>query len=342
VGRGVGQAPPRLGPARAVSAGGTHGAQSALIMTSAFDDIAGFLALKRIALIGASLSPKHVSRTVLRELALAGYDVVPVNLRASPGDMIDGHVAYAHVGDIARNAPPAAGAILMVPPNAATGVVAECAAVGVMRLWFYRGMGTGVATDDSIRAASELGVKAVVGECPLMFLPNAKLCPRSRGAVKKLCGAWPRRGATALRATTPIVVILAILQLLVGAAALAVGALLVANPDGTPLGASITIPGHAPFETFRFPGLALLVLGLGHVAGSLVTLRRRPNAGAVAAWLAMALALGVVVQCLWVSTSPALAGTQVAAVGAALGEVACAVVWLRHMTPRIHPLSVAS
>ncbi len=310
-------------------------------MTSAFDDIERFLALRRITLIGASLGPKHFSRTLLRELVAAGYDVVPVNPRVSHGDTIDGHVAYAHVGDIARSAPPVAGAILMVPSNAAANVVAECAAVGVMRLWFYRGTGAGVATDASIRAASELGMKAVVGECPLMFLPNAKLCPRVRGVLKKLRGAWPRRGATAPRAAMPLVVMLAILQVLVAAAATAVGGLLLADPAGTPLGASIKVLGYAPFETFRVPGLALLVLGLGHIAGALMTLRRRPNAGAVAAWLGLVLVLVVVAQWLWVSTSVVLAGTQVLAVGVALGEIACAVVWLRHLTPRIHPLRAA-
>lgn len=311
-------------------------------MTSAFDDIEGFLALRRIALIGASLTPKHFSRTVLRELVAAGYDVVPVNPRLSPGDQIDGHVAFAHVGDIARRAAPVQGAILMVPQNAATRVVVECAAVGVTRLWFYRGTGAGVATDATLRVANDLGVKAVVGECPLMFLPNAKFCSRLRGAVKKLSGSWPRRGASAPRAARPLVVMLAILQFLVGAAAMAGGALLVADPAGAPLGASITILGHAPFETFRYPGLALVVLGLGHVAGGLVTLRRRPNSGAVAAWLGLVLLLGVVAQWLWVATSTVLLGAQLAAVGVALGELACAVVWLRHMTPPIHPLSAAS
>ena len=84
------------------------------------------------------------------------------------------------------------------------------------------------------------------------------------------------------------------------------------------------------------------MLGLAHVAGGLVTLRRRPNAGAVAEWLGLVLLLGVVAQWLWVATSPVLLGAQLAAVGVALGELACAVVWLRHMTPPIHPLSAAS
>ena len=88
-------------------------------MTSAFADIADFLAQERIALIGASLDAKDVSRTVLRELIAAGYDVVPVNTRVSPGDHIDGRAAFAHVGDIARSAEPVAGALLMVPSNAA-------------------------------------------------------------------------------------------------------------------------------------------------------------------------------------------------------------------------------
>lgn len=307
-------------------------------MTSAFADIADFLAQERIALIGASLDAKDVSRTVMRELIAAGYDVVPVNTRVSPGDHMDGRAAFAHVGDIARSAEPVAGALLMVPSNAAVGVVGECAQVDVLRVWFYRGIGQGVATNEAIRSATELGIRVVVGESPLMFLPRPKLPHRLHGALKKLFGRWPRSGKSARPARSWLVVLLAILEFLVGGAALVGGVILVADAEGATLGLSIGWLERSPFGSFVVPGLVLGGLGLGHIAGGLLTLRHRPNAGMMAAWLGLAMLLYVVGQWLW---TPAVSVLQFAIIGIALAEIGCAITWLTHLTPPIRAVRAA-
>ena len=46
-------------------------------MTASISDIRDFIALKRIALIGASRDPKHFSRYLFLEMSKKGYDLVP-------------------------------------------------------------------------------------------------------------------------------------------------------------------------------------------------------------------------------------------------------------------------
>ncbi len=42
-------------------------------------EIDGFLALKRVAMVGVSRDPRDFSRMLFREMKKRGYDMVPVN-----------------------------------------------------------------------------------------------------------------------------------------------------------------------------------------------------------------------------------------------------------------------
>ena len=53
------------------------------IPTPSFETIAEFLAQKHIAMIGISRNPKDFSASLFRELERRGYDIVPVNPKAS-------------------------------------------------------------------------------------------------------------------------------------------------------------------------------------------------------------------------------------------------------------------
>jgi len=144
-----------------------------------------FLAQKRLALVGVSRDPKDFSRAVFRELRQRGYDLVPVN---PAGGEIEGCPAVARVQDIQ---PPVGGALVMTRREASEQVVLDCADAGIPRIWLHRGVGPGSVSPEAVEACRRLGMKAVVGECPYMFLPGAGFLHGVHGALRR----WSRRSA---------------------------------------------------------------------------------------------------------------------------------------------------
>jgi len=123
------------------------------------------------------------------------------------------------------------------------------------------------------------------------------------GADGDALSAWARRIARALPGAMPGPVIaprpprlrfavLAALDLFVSAGALSGGAALIARPDGSLLQLSPALLEHSPFASYLIPGLTLFVLiGLGHLAAGVLSLRRHP-AGPLASLAAAAALLG--------------------------------------------------
>lgn len=149
------------------------------------DSVRGFLGLKRIAIVGVSRDPRDFSRTLFRELAARGYDVVPVN----PGaEIVEGRHCFASVRDVE---PPVEGALLMTRSSESAGVVRDCAAAGVRSVWLYRGGGTGAVSEDAETAARENELQMVSGECPFMFLEGAGWFHRFHGWLNRVTGSYP-------------------------------------------------------------------------------------------------------------------------------------------------------
>jgi uncharacterized protein len=145
--------------------------------------VARFLSGTRIALIGASDSPKSFSSTVFKEFTSRGYDVVPVN---PAYNTVAGRGCYAAVGDIPVTMD---GAIVMVPPQAAARVVRQCIDAKVRRLWLFKGIGGPGATSAEVsRLCREAGVDVVDGACPLMFLEPVGWFHRAHHTVRRLRG----------------------------------------------------------------------------------------------------------------------------------------------------------
>lgn len=298
-------------------------------MSTSFRDVQDFLSNRRLALVGASLNPKDFSRALMRELSAAGYDIVPVNHRAGADTMIEGRRVHASVGAIAAAEAPVDGAILMVPRSAAVGAVRECLAAGVSRLWFHRGAGPGAVDPEAVGVARAASALVVEGECPLMFLPGAAFVHRVHGGMTK---RWVGKGLLAPRPGLGLVVVLAILQALVGFPALGGGGLLIADPSGGEIGLPVAWLASSPFADYLVPGVLLFVLGLCHVAGTILTSRRRPGAGRVALGLGLAMAVWILGQWLWI---PELSPLQFIYFAIGLAEVGLGMMWLAHFGPRV-------
>jgi predicted CoA-binding protein len=154
---------------------------------SSLDDAREFLQAKRIAVVGVSRREGDFSRTMLRELARRGYDVVAVHPTMREAD---GHICFARVQDVW---PPPDAALLMTSPAITDLVVHDCAAAGVRQVWMHRGGGGGGATSDSAVAFCEArGIHTVRDLCPFMALPGATFPHRLHGFFRRKLA---RRGA---------------------------------------------------------------------------------------------------------------------------------------------------
>jgi predicted CoA-binding protein len=145
--------------------------------------VARFLSGTRIALIGASDSPKNFSSTVFKELTSRGYDVVPVN---PSYNTVEGCACYSTVGDIPVIMD---GAIIMVPSQAAPEVIRQCLDARVRRLWLFKGLGGPGATSElASKICHDAGIDVVDGACPMMFLEPVGWFHRVHRTVRHLRG----------------------------------------------------------------------------------------------------------------------------------------------------------
>ncbi|HWQ52801.1 MAG TPA: CoA-binding protein [Bryobacteraceae bacterium] len=153
-----------------------------MVSRAVIDD---FLGRRRLAVVGVSRSPKDFTRVLFREFAKRGYDVVPVNPKV---DEVEGRRCYGRMEDIQ---PPVEGALVMTRAEVSEGVVRDCAAAGVTRVWLYRAMGKGAVSPEAVTFCREHGI-AVAQGCPLMFFPKAGFPHGLHGWLLKLAGSYPK------------------------------------------------------------------------------------------------------------------------------------------------------
>jgi predicted CoA-binding protein len=124
-----------------------------------------FLAGRRLAVVGASDDPKNFGGTIFRALLDHGCDAVPVNpSHALVGD----RACYPNLAEV-----PGAldGVLVMVPAASAVDVVHDAAAIGITKVWLFKGLGApGAVSDDVLELCDRLGMAVVAGACPMMFL----------------------------------------------------------------------------------------------------------------------------------------------------------------------------
>lgn len=125
--------------------------------------VAAFLRGRRLAVAGVSRDSNQPANAIFRKLKAAGYDVVPINPKATT---LEGATCFA---DVASVPGPLDGVVIVTAPGAALEVVRQCAARGVPRVWFHRSFGEGSVSDEAVRECAAKGIEAIVGGCPMMF-----------------------------------------------------------------------------------------------------------------------------------------------------------------------------
>jgi len=145
-----------------------------------------FLGHKRLAFVGVSRNPQEFSRHLMAEFVRRGYDVVPVNPSTAE---IDGLACFPRVQDVPT---PVSAALLLTAASETLQVVQDCLAAGVMDVWMYRAGGTGAVDPEAVAFCQQHGMRAVVGECPFMFLPETAFFHRLHGFVRRILGSYPQ------------------------------------------------------------------------------------------------------------------------------------------------------
>ena len=158
-------------------------------MPSSMEIIEGFLAHKRIAMVGVSHDPANFSVKLFEELLRRGYDVAPVNPKL---EAVAGRKCFANVQDVE---PRVEAVLLMTSPQATESVVRDCAEAGARSVWMFRAGGQGAVSAKALQFCEERGIRVVPGECPLMFLPRSGAVHRFHGFIRKITGRYPRRAA---------------------------------------------------------------------------------------------------------------------------------------------------
>jgi len=127
------------------------------------NSVAAFLSGKRLAVAGVSRTPNQAANAILRKLKASGFEVFPINPHAAE---LEGSLCYEDVGSVPGTLD---GVVIATHPDAALGIVRQCAQHGVDRVWFHRSFGQGSVSEEAVAECRKLGVEAIVGGCPLMF-----------------------------------------------------------------------------------------------------------------------------------------------------------------------------
>lgn len=217
--------------------------------------IDGFLAGRRLAVVGVSRNPQDFSRLMLAELRKKGYEVVPVRPEL---EEVDGLKTYARVQDIPGSVD---GAIVMTSPSVTEQVVRDCDEAHIPRVWLHRGAGAGAVSETAVNYCHEHGIEVVPGECPLMFLGGS--VHDVHRSIRKLTGTLPVCGAeqqAAERTTKVLLGLLVALEVFTALGAFYGGGSLIADPHGQPMG---MVPPEQLrgllFGSYLVPGVILLL-----------------------------------------------------------------------------------
>lgn len=133
-------------------------------MTQIPKSVAGFLRGRRVAVAGVSREPGQPANAIYRRLRDSGYEVFPVNPRASE---VQGVRCYPDLGSIPERT--VDGVVVATHPDISVDVVRQCAEHGIRRAWFHRSFGQGSVSEAAIRECEARGIECIVGGCPLMY-----------------------------------------------------------------------------------------------------------------------------------------------------------------------------
>ena len=127
------------------------------------DLVGDFLKGRRIAVAGVSRGRGSAANPVFRKLRDAGYEVFPVNPRASE---VEGVKCFPNLESVPGELD---GLVVATHPDVSADVVRQAAERKVRRIWLHRSFGRGSVSDAAVQECASRGLVCIVGGCPLMY-----------------------------------------------------------------------------------------------------------------------------------------------------------------------------
>ena len=122
-----------------------------------------FLAQKRIAVAGVSRGGGESANAIYRKLRGQGYEVFAINPNA---EMLEGDPSYPDLKSVPGELD---GVVISTHPEVTPQVVRECNDLGIKRVWMHRSFGDGSVSQEAVDYASQHGITAIAGGCPMMY-----------------------------------------------------------------------------------------------------------------------------------------------------------------------------
>jgi predicted CoA-binding protein len=148
--------------------------------------VADFLRGKRIAVAGVSRGADSAANPVYRKLRESGYQVFPVNPRASE---VEGVTCYPDLGSVPGDLD---GVVVATHPDVSVEIVRQAVARGIHRVWFHRSFGQGSVSAPAVQECAKHDVPCIVGGCPLMYCEPVDFGHRCMRAWLAWRGRVPR------------------------------------------------------------------------------------------------------------------------------------------------------
>ena len=145
------------------------------------EHIDSFWQQSRYAVVGVSSSGKGFGSSIYTTLKGKGYEVYPVNVNA---DTVMGEKCYRTLADLPQR-PEAV--LVVVPPDSSTGVVRDCAQLGINHVWLQKG----AESVEGIRIGEEKGLALVHNACAYMFMPATAFPHACHRFIAGLVGKTP-------------------------------------------------------------------------------------------------------------------------------------------------------
>ena len=141
-------------------------------MTKLDNLVQGFLAQKKIAIVGVSDKRETGCNMAYKKFKENGYQVYAVNPRISA---YDGDVCY---GDLKSIPDKPEAVFILASPKVTEQIVGQCVELGVKHVWMHCMMGTrpGIAagmtsvSQSAVEMCKANGIEVIPGTCPNQFL----------------------------------------------------------------------------------------------------------------------------------------------------------------------------
>jgi hypothetical protein len=148
--------------------------------------VADFLSGKRFAVAGVSRNPQQTANFIYRKLRTYGFEVFPVNPNAAQVEDVQ---CYPNLASVPS---PLDGVVVVTHRRSALDVVNQCRQRDVRRVWFHRAFGHGSVSGDAVDACGALGIRCIVGGCPLMYCEPVDFGHRCMRWLLRLGGKVPQ------------------------------------------------------------------------------------------------------------------------------------------------------